>query len=103
VALVEDLFEHPVETSALLASDTGASWNYAPMCVLTLLFVWKVTLESKGNTPEEIDCGLGLPKDRRILHSALNLESQFSARYRNRKLNATVSWFSTECPSSSAG
>lgn len=61
-------------TSALLASETGA-----------FLFVWRVTPEIQGKTLEEIEWG------------------RASACYCNRKLNATVSRFSTACPSSSAG
>jgi len=36
---------------------TGAFWTYATMCVLTFLFVWKVTPETKGKTLEEIERG----------------------------------------------
>lgn len=36
---------------------TGAFWTYAAMCVLTFLFVWKVTPETKGKTLEEIERG----------------------------------------------
>lgn len=34
---------------------TGAFWTYAVMCILTFLFVWKVTPETKGKTLEEIE------------------------------------------------
>ena len=34
---------------------TGAFWTYATMCILTFLFVWKLTPETKGKTLEEIE------------------------------------------------
>src|SRR5450759_4580636 len=34
---------------------TGAFWTYAAMSVLTVLFVWKFTPETKGKTLEEIE------------------------------------------------
>jgi len=34
---------------------TGAFWTYATMCVVTFLFVWKLTPETKGKTLEEIE------------------------------------------------
>jgi hypothetical protein len=67
VALVEDLFGHP-SNECLVGFEHGSFWNYATMCVLTLLFAWKVTQESKGQTLEEIEWGLGLPEYRRTLH-----------------------------------
>lgn len=36
-------------------SATGAFWIYATMCVITFLFVWRVTPETKGKTLEEIE------------------------------------------------
>ncbi|MBZ5593992.1 MAG: sugar porter family MFS transporter [Acidobacteriia bacterium] len=40
---------------------TGAFWTYATMCVLTFLFVWKLTPETKGKTLEEIERGWASP------------------------------------------
>jgi sugar porter (SP) family MFS transporter len=34
---------------------TGAFWTYATMSVLTFLFIWKLTPETKGKTLEEIE------------------------------------------------
>ena len=34
---------------------TGAFWTYAAVCVVTFLFVWKITPETKGKTLEEIE------------------------------------------------
>jgi MFS transporter, SP family, arabinose:H+ symporter len=34
---------------------TGAFWLYGVMCVINLVFVWKVTPETKGKTLEEIE------------------------------------------------
>ncbi len=36
-------------------SITGAFWVYATMCIVTLIFVWKVTPETKGRSLEEIE------------------------------------------------
>jgi sugar porter (SP) family MFS transporter len=36
---------------------TGAFWTYATMSVLTFLFIWKLTPETKGKTLEEIERG----------------------------------------------
>jgi SP family arabinose:H+ symporter-like MFS transporter len=36
-------------------SITGAFWVYATMCAVTLIFVWKVTPETKGRSLEEIE------------------------------------------------
>jgi membrane protein implicated in regulation of membrane protease activity len=40
---------------------TGAFWTYAAMSVLTVLFVWKFTSETKGKTLEEIERGWSRP------------------------------------------
>ena len=40
-------------------SVSGAFWCYAVMCVLTFLFVWRVTPETKGKTLEEIERNWG--------------------------------------------
>ena len=34
---------------------TGAFWTYAVLCIVTFLFVWKITPETKGKTLEEIE------------------------------------------------
>lgn len=34
---------------------TGAFWLYAAMCITTVIFVWRVTPETKGKTLEEIE------------------------------------------------
>ncbi len=44
-------------TLARAITVTGAFWTYAAMCLLTFLFVWKVTPETKGKTLEEIERG----------------------------------------------
>lgn len=36
---------------------SGAFWTYAAVCVLTFLFVWRFTVETKGKTLEEIEQG----------------------------------------------
>jgi MFS transporter, SP family, arabinose:H+ symporter len=40
---------------------TGAFWTYAAMSILTVLFVWKFTPETKGKTLEEIERGWSRP------------------------------------------
>jgi MFS family permease len=34
---------------------SGAFWIYAVMCIITVVFVWRVTPETKGKTLEEIE------------------------------------------------
>jgi hypothetical protein len=96
------LFEHPLN-ECLVGFGHGSLLELRDH----VRFAFPMRLEGytgdQGQDAGRYRVGLALPEDRRTLHSALNLEGQFSARYCNRKLNATVSWFSTECPSSSAG
>jgi uncharacterized membrane protein len=34
---------------------SGTFWIYAVMCLVTVVFVWRVTPETKGKTLEEIE------------------------------------------------